>query len=129
MRTVFAVALCFVLGGCATFGGGGPDPFGIYDIESIVFLGMPGYFGTAVGSVDTGLTGWLELRADGTGTWRGPEGSEPETAEFSFTLGDLDDGCFPFLMKSDDWEEGVGTICGDVLTITGDGEAVFHKRR
>jgi hypothetical protein len=120
MRTVFAVALCLVVGACA----GEPDPYGSYDIVSV-----DGEDWTA----DQDMNGWYEIRPDGTGTLAFDIAAQPdlEPTESEFNLGEMTDGCIPW--SAADPETGVewtGSICGEVFTIQGAGQTVvMHKRR
>ena len=123
MRAVFAVALCLVVGACAAFGGGGPDPYGVWDIVSVNGEDLP---------FQEMTEGWCELNADGTEvcTMVAEGFPEPLVDSSPFTLGELEDGCFPY--ESTDPEGGVwtGSICGDVFTAEGpDMVVVLHKRR
>ncbi len=123
MRTVLGLALCFFLGACATFGGGGPDPYGLWDIVSVN--------GEALPAAEL-AEGWCDLRADGTESCTlTVEGlPEPMTDTSPFTLGELEDGCFPYESTDAEGVTWVGSICGDVFTVTGgDINVVLHKRR
>ena len=123
MRTVLAVALFFVLAACATFGGGEPDIYGIYDAVSMNGEPVP----------RARLTGgWVELRADGTGTvrWFYSEVAEPFELAFTFALGEMEDGCIPVISRTEGFAEEVGSICGDVYTVESQADTVvLHKRR
>ena len=128
MRTVLAVALCFGLGACATFGGGGSDPYGIYDIVTVNGEDWTG---------NPEMNGWYELRADGTSTVTfditAMPDAEPSNADFS--LGEMEDGCIPLTTSAVEGSPWTGSICGDVLTTEGKNElgqdmvVVMHKRR
>jgi len=122
MRIVLAVALCFILGACATFGGGGPDPYGIYDVVSVNGVDW---------SATDDMSGWYELRADGTSTVTMEVADMPdaEPANANFTLGEMKDGCFPFSGTGEDGSLWKGTICGDVFTIEGPQTSVVMHRR
>jgi hypothetical protein len=123
MRAALALALCFVLGGCATFGGGGPDPYGIYDVVSANGEDWP---------TPEGMRSWYELRADGTSTatFIIPTQAEPAVNDATFSLGEKEDGCIPFSATGEDKTEWTGSICGDVLSIEGpEMSVVLHKRR
>lgn len=122
MRTLVAVALCFLLGACATFGGGEPDPYGIWDIVSINGETLPTAEVTE---------GWCELRADGiescTLTLEGVD--EPLADTSPFTLGEIRDGCFPYESTDSEGTVWTGSICRDVFTAEGpDMVVVLHKR-
>jgi len=123
MRAVFAVALCFLVGACATFGGSEPDPYGVYELVSINGEALPALEVTA---------GSCDLRADGTDVCAMTvEGMpEPFVATSPFTLGEFKDGCFPYESTDEEGTLWAGTICGETLTAT-DGETtvVMHKRR
>jgi hypothetical protein len=124
VRALFAVALCLVLGGCATFGGGEVvDPYGIYDAVS--FNGEPLPRARLTG-------GWVELRADSTGTvrWFYSEVAEPFELAFSFALGEMEAGCISVMSSTEGFAEEVGSICGDVYTVESQKDTVvLHKRR
>jgi len=122
MRAVFAAALYLVLGACATFGGDGFDPYGTYDFVSYGRLGTYGTF------IDFSKS-WIELRADGTATF-GDDRPELNT-QLTFTLGEMEDGCFPIALRwPGDGEDAPGSICGDVYTVEeSGGTLIFHKRR
>ena len=128
MRAVYAIALCFVLGACATFGGGGFDPYGIYDVVSMNGVDWAG---------NADMKAWYELRPDGTSTFTFDVAAMPdqEPADTEFSLGDMEDGCIPFSSTSEETGEWAGSICGDLFTVEGEnaaGErtaAVMHKRR
>ena len=123
MRTVFAIALCFLLGGCATFGGGEFDPYGMYDLVSINGAALPTMEVTG---------GWYELRPDGTSTVTMDIAEMPdqEAGNADFSLGEMEDGCFPFRSTGEDGSEWTGSICGDVFTVEGnETTVVMHKRR
>jgi hypothetical protein len=121
MRTVLAVALCFVLGACA----GGPDVFGTYDYVSINGETLP---------MAAVTEGWMELRADGSLglSITLPNQPDPMVYEGEFSLGEMEDGCIPY--SSPDVEDPdkiwTGSICGDVFTNESAGTTlVLHKRR
>ena len=122
MRTLGAVALCFALGACATFGGGGPDPYGIYDLVSV-----NGVDWSATGE----MSGWYELRPDGTSTLTLEVAAMPdaEPANANFTLGEMKDGCLPFRSTGEEGSTWTGSICGEVFTVEGpETSVVMHKR-
>ena len=128
MRAIAAVALCLFLGACATFGGGGFDPYGMYDIVSVNGEDWTG---------NPEMNGWYELRSDGTSTVTFDITAMPdlEPSHAEFTLGEMEDGCMPFTSTSDEGPPWTGAICGDVLTTVGDNESgehlvvVMHRRR
>ena len=123
MRTLCAAALSCMVGACVLFGGGGFDPYGIYDVV------------TANGedwTENDDFSGWWELRSDGTSTLtiNVAMQPEPEHHEVEFSLGEIEDGCFPFTVPDQNEEEWSASICGDVFTIQGPGQdMVLHKRR
>jgi len=123
MRAVLSVTLCFIVGACATFGGGQPDPYGIYDIVTVNGEPLPAM---------QVISGWCELRSDGT-DWCSMtvEGlAEPIEGSSPHTLGEFEDGCFPYESTDEEGTLWVGAICGEVLTATGGGITVaLHKRR
>ena len=124
MRTVFAVALCFVVGACATFGGGEPDISGIYDLVSVN--------GEALPTPDV-TKAWLELRADGVSVFTSdqPSLTDLEVDTGKITLEEMEDGCIPVYIEDDTDPIGFdGSVCGEVLTVEiGNFLLVFHKRR
>jgi hypothetical protein len=85
MRTLFSVALCFVLGACATK----PDIYGEYDWAIFLGQNIPGDFFT---------DGWMELTPEGTWTAVATraDGSGQMTFEGGFSAGDEVDGCVLF---------------------------------
>jgi hypothetical protein len=123
MRAVYSAALCFILGACATFGGGEPDPYGIYDIVTIN--------GEALPTMEV-ISGWCELRPDGT-DWCSMtvEGlDEPIEGSSPHSLGEFEDGCFRY--ESTDEEGGLwtGSICDETITATnGEMTVVLHRRQ
>jgi hypothetical protein len=129
MRTVFAVALCFLFGGCATFGGGEVDPYGIWDLVSSDGVTYP----------NENVPEWnIELRPDGSAvlSFKLTNGQEGRMVG-SFSLGEEKDGCWPINLVFDEEavDPGTGSICGREMTIEADNETadnatqVFHKRR
>jgi hypothetical protein len=123
MRTVLAVALYSVLGACARFGGGEPDPFGIYDLVSINGETLP----------TTEVTeGWCELRTDGTEfcSFTIVGAPEPMSGTSSVTLGEFKDGCLSYQSADGEGSVWTGSICGETLTATnGEYTVVSNKRR
>ena len=126
MRALAAVALCFPLGACAMFGGGGTDIYGVYDMVSIGGESLPNAELTSA---------WLDWRPDGswTNTYFPVGAPEPMTEEGQSSLGEEADGCVPF----EAWgsltpdQPFSGTVCDGVISGT-DPEAgtfVMHKRR
>ena len=128
MRPAFAVVLCSVLGACATFGGGEPDIYGIYDL-------VPG--------ADE-VTGWFELKTDGTWDMEISRPGWPEPGRFAgvFSIGEEKDGCLWIEVWVPDVPDAAGrefaitlgkrtpiSICDGVMTDTNDENATFHKRR
>ena len=120
MRTGFAVALCFVLGACATFGGGGQDIYGIYEM-------VPG---------PDGITGWYELKVDGTWDMEMsvPDLPEPMTYSGVFSVGEEKDGCLWIESWVPDAPDAAGektpiSFCDGVMTVPSYENATFHKRR
>jgi hypothetical protein len=123
MRIILVLSLCCGLGACATFGGGEPDPYGIYDIVTINGESLP--------TMEV-ISGWCELRTDGTDwcsmTVEGLE--EPMEGSSPHTLGEFEDGCFPYQSTDEDGTRWTGNICGGVITATnGELTVVLEKRR
>ncbi len=114
MRVVFAVALCFVLGACATFGGREPDIYGEYHLET---------------SQDA--TVWIRIEEDGSLglSISSPMMSEDEYWEGGYSIVEEKDGCFWGEFWADIAPEVIKTIsiCNEVLTVIEDNQ-VFHKR-
>ena len=98
MRTVLAVALCLVLGACATFGGGGPDVIGIWDLVSIGGNPLPtaGKSATHRAEVKDGGVDGLHFTLEGQ--------TEPLYVESEYSLGDIKDGCVEY--RSQDYRTG-----------------------
>jgi len=123
MRNVYAVALCLVLGACATLGGGEFDPYGVYDIVTVNGESLP--------TMEV-ISGWCELRTDGT-DWCSMtvEGlSEPIEGSSPHTLGEFEDGCIPYESTDEGGVLWTGSICGEILTAAnGQLTVVLHKRR
>ena len=123
MRAFFAVALCFVLGACATSGEGGLDPSGIWDVVSAGELNYPNEHVSEF---------YFELRPDGsvvvsTKLTNGEEAS----GVGGFSLGEEKDGCWPinFVFGEEPDDPGIGSICGPEMTIETETERlVLHKR-
>jgi len=127
MRTVFAVALCFVLGACAMFGGGEPDIYGIYDMVSMGGETLP----TAEIS-----SAWVDWKPDGSWVMTiTPAGtSETMVDEGGSSVEKAVDGCVPFQSWNSLAPEVIvpGTVCDGVATIPGEEgivAMVMHKRR
>jgi hypothetical protein len=127
MRTVLALALCFVVGACATFGGGEPDIYGIYDVVSMDGGSLP--------SAEIS-NAWGDLKPDGSWTMTLSLAGTSETMveEGGSSIGEEVDGCLPFQSWNYLAPELMvyGTICDGVLTVPGTEEVasmVMHKRR
>ena len=59
-----------------------------------------------------------------------PNMTEPIVADATFTLGEFEDGCFPFHLVADDGTEWNGSICENEFSMETEGVyAVLHKRR
>ncbi len=121
MKTVFAVALCFILGACA----GEPDVFGFYDAVSMEGETLP--------MADGVSEAWLEARSDGVAifTFIIP-GPETMPVPGTFSVGEMENGCTPFSFRSDETPDRpmTGSICDGVMTAELAGAAlVLHKRR
>ena len=122
MRAVAAVAFGLVLGACATFGGGEPDAYGIYDVVTVNGESWP----TA-----EGMEGWTELKADGTTELTVTVPGQPnQVSNGEFTLGtEVVDGCIAFNGTGEDGSDWTGSICGDVFTVEGPETSVVMHRR
>jgi hypothetical protein len=122
MRALAAVALCLLVGACATSDRGGPNIYGIYDVVSANGQDWP----TA-----DGMSGWYELRADGTSTLTMTIPSQPdlEPANADFSVGEMEDGCVPFNSTGEDGSQWTGTICGDEFKVEGPETSVVMRRR
>lgn len=123
MRAILGVALGATLGACATFGGGEPDPYGVYEIVSIN--------GEALPTLEV-IAGSCDLRPDGTDVCAMTiEGmAEPIVGTSPVSLGEFKDGCFPYESTDEEGSVWTGSICGEVLTATnGEYTVVMHKRR
>jgi hypothetical protein len=75
---------------------------------------------------------WVELRADGTGTMFvvGPEVPEPTELPFTFSLGQFENGCYPYESQGGEGVMWTGSICGDEFTSSNpEMTVVMHKRR
>jgi len=122
VRTVFAVALCFVLGACATSGGGEPDIYGVWHPVSENGIAVP----------TDGANGLLlSFGPDGVveSFVRIPTG-EGGAMTGSYSLGEAADGCRSIELVFENVPASVlGSICGEVLTLTGESTFVFHKGR
>ena len=121
MRTVFAVALCLVVGACAK---AGPDAVGTWDMVSIGGNPLP-YGGMAEHWAEVKESGVVNLHLIMEGE------SEPQVVEAEYSLGEETDGCVAY--SSNDYQSGeplVGSVCGDVLTLeTVDGTSIVYHRR
>ena len=121
MRTVFAVALCFVVGACATT----PDIYGIYDLVSINGESIPN---------DASSSIWMEWRSDGSWTSHATVVGVPEPVveDGQSSVEDEVDGCVPFQAWGNEAPDELitGTVCDGVISGTSpEGPFVMNKRR
>jgi hypothetical protein len=112
-------------GGCATFGGGGQDIYGVYDVASLNGEPLPN---------EVLSSGWIDWRPDGSwiGSMTPTGGAGPEELEGQSSVGEEVDGCIPFQIWPNEEPDapGTGTLCGGVMTVVvGAVEWVFQKRR
>ena len=116
MRTAIAVALCFILGACATFGWGDPHIYGIYDLVPETEV----------------VSGWFELKTDGTWDMSFANPSQPERGLFSgvYSTTEERDGCVWIQCWAEERpaEKTPIRICNEVLVVLSS-YTTFHKRR
>ena len=114
-----------MLGACATFGGGEPDIYGIYDLVSANGESIPN---------DQYSSYWMEWRPDGSWTSHATVvgAPEPVVEDGQSSVEDEVDGCVPFQAWGNEAPDELiaGTVCDGVISGTSpEGPFVMHKRR